>query len=138
MTPYSASSTPRPLPHKRGNPDKRSTLALASAAPIRTKVTGRSGQAPRKTLQTNEGPSDDRQATAARIDALREDIRQLVDIVARRADVELLDLMRDEMGSYSQHKAAQDARTWAAAAGVQLETGLMMLNRAMRPEQTEG
>ena len=44
--------------------------------------------------------------------------------------------MRDEVGSYSRHKAAQEARTWAGAAGVQLETGLMMLDRAMRPTST--
>ncbi|WP_408253225.1 hypothetical protein [Paraburkholderia xenovorans] len=61
-----------------------------------------------------------------------------MEIIALGADIELLDLMRDEVGSYSQHKAAQEARTWAGAAGVTLETGLMQLDRALRPTSTKG
>ena len=48
-------------------------------------------------------------------------------------DVELLDLMADEIGSFARHKAAQDARTWAATAAITLETGLMQLARATQP-----
>ncbi|MBK5058925.1 hypothetical protein IQ290_01545 [Burkholderia sp. R-70199] len=87
----------------------------------------------RKAIQTKESESDTRLANLARIDAIRTEIRKLVEVIALGADIELLDLMRDEVGSYSRHKAAQEARTWANAAGVQLETGLMMLDRAMRP-----
>ncbi len=41
--------------------------------------------------------------------------------------------MRDEVGSYSRHKAAQEARTWAEQARVTIETGLMQLDRALHP-----
>jgi hypothetical protein len=87
----------------------------------------------RTAIQTNEGESKTRLAMFARIDALRIEIRKLTEDVALAADIELLDLMRDEIGSYSRHKAAQEARTWAGTAGIQLETGLMMLDRALRP-----
>ena len=87
----------------------------------------------RTAIQKNEGESETRLAMFARIDALRIEIRKLTEDVALAADIELLDLMRDEVGSYSRHKAAQEARTWAGTAGIQLETGLMMLDRALRP-----
>ncbi|WP_255580937.1 hypothetical protein [Caballeronia sp. dw_276] len=87
----------------------------------------------RTTIQKDEGESKTRLAMFARINALRIEIRQLTEDVVLAADVELLDLMRDEVGSYSRHKAAQEARTWAGTAGIQLETGLMMLDRALRP-----
>jgi len=92
----------------------------------------------RTAIQTNEGESKTRLAMFARIDAHRIEIRQLVEAVALTADIELLDLMRDEVGSYSRHKAAQEARTWASAAGIRLETGLMMLDRALRPSIVGG
>ena len=151
MTVLPATSTPRPLPRKRGAADKRPRLSLAGAVPAQASNddVNSSGLAPAKAIQTNEAPlarrkaiqtkeseSDSRLANRARIDAIRIEIRKLVDEIALGADIELLDLMRDEVGSYSRHKAAQEARTWANAAGVQLETGLMMLDRAMRPTST--
>ncbi|CAJ5175240.1 Uncharacterised protein [Burkholderia pseudomallei] len=71
----------------------------------------------------------------ARLDALCIEIRALVSDVSHSADIVLLDLMADDAGSYSRHRAAQDARMWAAAAGVTLETGLMQLGRAIPHEQ---
>jgi hypothetical protein len=151
MMPSPAISTPRPLPRKRGTADKRPRLSFAGAVPAHASNddVNSSGLAPAKAIQTNEAPlarrkaiqkkeseSDTRLANLARIDAVRVEIRKLVDEIAIAADIELLDLMRDEVGSYSRHKAAQEARTWANAAGVQLETGLMMLDRAMRPTST--
>jgi hypothetical protein len=151
MTVHAATSTPRPLPRKREHAGNRPRRSLAGAVPAHAsdnEVNG-SGLAPAKTIQTNEAPlarrkaiqkkerePDTRLANLARIDAIRIEIRKLVDEIALGADIELLDLMRDEVGSYSRHKAAQEARTWANAAGVQLETGLMMLDRAMRPTST--
>ena len=88
----------------------------------------------RTTIQKDEGESKTRLAMFARIDALRIEVRKLSEDVALAADIELLDLMRDELGSYSRHKAAQEARTWAGTASIQLETGLMMHDRgALRP-----
>nr|WP_175686540.1 hypothetical protein [Burkholderia multivorans] len=75
--------------------------------------------------------ADARQGTLARLDALRIEIRALIVDISHAADVELLDLMADEIGSFARHKAAQDARTWAATAGITLETGLMQLARAL-------
>ncbi|WP_244105752.1 hypothetical protein [Burkholderia gladioli] len=72
-----------------------------------------------------------RQGRLARLDALRIEIRTLIAEVSHAADVELLDLMADEIGSFARHKAAQEARTWAATAGITLETGLMQLGRAI-------
>ncbi|ALP64092.1 hypothetical protein AN416_07020 [Paraburkholderia caribensis] len=92
----------------------------------------------RKPIQTNEGQSDSRLATLARITALRIEIRQLIEVIALGADIELLDLMRDEVGSYSRHKAAQEARTWAEQARLSIETGLMQLNRALNADSQEG
>lgn len=148
MTLSAAPSTPRPLPRQRGDEKRRPRLSLAGAVPaqstgIDSEDSGLtpaksivSDEAPptrRKTIQKDEGPSDSRRAHLARIDALRTEIRTLVEAVTLSADIELLDLMRDEIGSFRRHKAAQEARTWASAAGVQLETGLMMLDRALRP-----
>ena len=147
MTARPAISTPRPLPRKREAADRRPRLSLAGAVPVQASNddVNSSGLTPakaiqideaplarRKTVQRKESESDTRLATIARIEALRLEIRKLVEVIALGADIELLDLMRDETGSYSRHKAAQEARTWAGAAGVQLETGLMMLDRAMR------
>ncbi|MGF7130497.1 hypothetical protein P3T40_001972 [Paraburkholderia sp. EB58] len=135
-----ATSTPRPLPRKREPADKRTRLSLAGALPAHASNddVNNSGLTPAKAIQTKENESDPRLATVARIDALRIEIRKLVELISLGADIELLDLMRDELGSYSRHKAAQEARTWASAAGVQLETGLMMLDRAIRPGLAQG
>ncbi|RQU12562.1 hypothetical protein DF153_18525 [Burkholderia cenocepacia] len=91
----------------------------------------------RKAIQTNEALADTRQGRLARFDALRIEIRALITEISHAADVELLDLMADEIGSFARHKAAQDARTWAATAGITLETGLMQLCRAL-PSTTPG
>ena len=128
-----ATSTPRPLPRKRGQAEKRPQLSLAGAVANQAANDNGSGLAPATTIQTKERESDNRLANLAQIDALRIAIRSLVEQVSLGADIELLDLMRDEVGSFRRHKAAQEARTWAGAAGVQLETGLMMLDRALRP-----
>ncbi|MBR8271269.1 hypothetical protein KDW88_31235 [Burkholderia cenocepacia] len=92
----------------------------------------------RKTIQTNEALADTRQGRLARLDALRIEIRALITEISHAADVELLDLMADEIGSFARHKAAQDARTWAATAGITLETGLMQLARALPTPITPG
>ncbi|WP_186271967.1 hypothetical protein [Burkholderia gladioli] len=92
------------------------------------------GKAPltrRKPIQTNKALADARQGRLARLDALRIEIRTLISEVSQAADVELLDLMADELGSFARHKAAQEARTWAATAGITLETGLMQLARSL-------
>jgi hypothetical protein len=153
MTVRAAISTPRQLPRKREATDKRPRLSLAGAVPALalSDDVNNSGVTPANAIQTNEAPlprrkaiqtkeseSDSRLANLARIDAIRVEIRKLVEVIALGADIELLDLMRDEVGCYSRHKAAQEARTWANAAGVQLETGLMMLDRALRPASTQG
>ncbi|ALP62797.1 hypothetical protein [Paraburkholderia caribensis] len=143
-----ATSTPCPLPRKREHAATRPRRPVAGAVPAHTSNSdvNSSGLTPtkapqkdeaplarREPIQTNEGQSDSRLATLARITALRIEIRQLIEVITLGADIELLDLMRDELGSYSRHKAAQEARKWADAAGIQLETGLMMLDRALRP-----
>ena len=143
-----AISTPRPLPRERESAKKRGALGQLRSIPSRTSNHDdkRNRLAPVKTIQKDDAPlarrtaiqskeseSKTRLAASARIDALRVEIRELVEAVALTADIELLDLMRDEVGSYRRHKAAQEARTWAGAAGIQLETGLMMLDRALQP-----
>lgn len=145
-----AASTPLPLPREREPETKRPRLALAASAelhvdrkdsglaPAKAIQKNEATRARRKPIQTNEGQSDPRLATIARIEAVRNEIRELVDVVALGADIELLELMRDEIGSYSRHKAAQEARKWADAAGVQLETGLMMLDRALQSVRKGG
>ncbi|MBN3823848.1 hypothetical protein G3O00_09495 [Burkholderia sp. Ac-20384] len=85
----------------------------------------------RKPIQTNEALADARQGRLTRLDAIRTEIRTLVIEISHAADVELLDLIADEFGAFARHKAAQDARTWAATAGITLETGLMQLARAL-------
>ncbi|AOJ13645.1 hypothetical protein [Burkholderia vietnamiensis] len=92
---------------------------------------GKAPLARRKPIQTNEALADTRQGRLARFDALRIEIRALITEISHAADVELLDLMADEIGSFARHKAAQDARTWAATACITLETGLMQLARAL-------
>ena len=129
-----AISTVRPLPRKRERADNRPWLSLAGAVPAHVSnddVNG-SGHAPAKAIQKNEDQSDSRLVTLARIEALRSESRELVDVIALGADLELLDLMRDEVGSYSRHKAAQEARTWAEQARLTIETGLMQLDRALQ------
>ena len=149
----SAISTPRPLPRKREAADKRPRRPLAGTVPAHTSNdnVNSSGLAPaqaiqineaplprRKSIQTKESESDSRLANLARIDAVRIEIGKLGEVIALGADIELLDLMHDEVGSYSRHKAAQQARTWANAAGVQIDTGLVMFDRAIRPASAEG
>lgn len=85
----------------------------------------------RKPIQTNEALAETRQGRLRRLDALRIEIRALIAEISHAADVELLDLMADEIGSFARHKAAQDARIWATTAGITLETGLMQLGRAL-------
>jgi len=148
MTALPATSTPRPLPRKREATDRRPRLSLAGAVPAQASNddVNSSGLTPakaiqideaplarRKTIQKKESESDTRLATIARIGALRLEIRKLVEVIALGADIELLDLMRDEVGSYSRHKAAQEARTWAEQARLSIETGLMQLDRAINP-----
>lgn len=149
MTPHPALSTPRPLPRKREHAKKRPAIALASVngTSMQSDCGGltpaqaiQKDEAPltrRKPIQTNEALADTRQGRLARFDSLRTKIRDLVVEISLAADVELLDLMADEVGSYARHKAAQDARTWAASAGITLETGLMQLARAL-PLATDG
>ncbi|RQR36335.1 hypothetical protein DIE12_13805 [Burkholderia sp. Bp9015] len=91
----------------------------------------------RKPTQTNEALAGTRQGRLARLDALRIEIRALITEISHAADVELLDLMADEIGSFTRHKAAQDARTWAATAGITLETGLMQLAHALPPYEAK-
>ncbi|MBN3794583.1 hypothetical protein [Burkholderia sp. Ac-20392] len=93
-----------------------------------------SGLTPATTIQNNEALADTRQGRLARLDALRNEIRTLITEISHAADIELLDLMADEVGSYARHKAAQDTRTWAATAATTLETGFMQLARATQPE----
>ncbi|WP_334033750.1 hypothetical protein [Burkholderia cepacia] len=149
MTLRPAISTPRPLPRKRENAKKRPALALASVdgTPMQSNSSGLTpatsfqiNDAPlarRKTIQINEALADARQGRLARLDALRTEIRSLVIDISHAADVEVLNLMADEIGSFARHKTAQDARTWAATAGITLETGLMQLARALPIEADE-
>ncbi|KVL54528.1 hypothetical protein WT01_00485 [Burkholderia cepacia] len=90
----------------------------------------------RNPIQTNKTLADTRQGKLPRLDALRIEIRALITEISHAADVELLDLMADEIGSFARHKAAQDARTWAATANITLETGLMQLARALPASST--
>ncbi|AOR69071.1 hypothetical protein BBJ41_16915 [Burkholderia stabilis] len=92
----------------------------------------------RKTIQRNKALADTRQGRLTRLDSLRIEIRGLITEISHAADVELLDLMADEIGSFARHKAAPDARTWAATAGITLETGLMQLARALPNSITPG
>ncbi|KVG22973.1 hypothetical protein WK92_06260 [Burkholderia ubonensis] len=95
------------------------------------------GPRPAKAIQKDEALAEIHQGRLARLDALRIQIRSLITEISHAADIELLDLMADEIGSFARHKAAQDARTWAATAGITLETGLMQLCRAL-PTTTSG
>ncbi|WP_311768008.1 MULTISPECIES: hypothetical protein [unclassified Burkholderia] len=143
--PRPALSTPRPLPRKREHAKKRPAIALATVngtsmqsgddglTPAKTIQKDEAPLSRRKPIQTNEALVDSRQGTLSRLDALRIEIRMLIIDISHAADVELLDLMADEIGSFARHKAAQDARTWAATAAITLETGLMQLARATQP-----
>ncbi len=143
MMPRPAPSTPRPLPRKRERATKHPAIALGSVngtsmqrddSGLSSAQAIQKGKAPltrRKPIQTNKALADARQGRLARLDALRIKIRTLISEVSHAADVELLDLMADELGSFARHRAAQEARTWAATAGVTLETGLMQLGRAI-------
>lgn len=146
-----AISTLRPLPQEREHAENRETLGKLRAVPAHSPNPNDDGLTPAKaiqkddtplarrtTVQTKEGESKTRLAMFARIDAVRIEIRKLAEDVALAADIDLLDLMRDEVGNYSRHKAAQEARTWAGTASIQLETGLMMLDRALRPTSSRG
>ncbi|WP_083417750.1 hypothetical protein [Burkholderia contaminans] len=145
MTSRPALSTPRPLPRKREHAKKRPAIALASVNGTSTQSNNvgltpakaiQKDEAPlarRKPIQTNEALADVRQGRLAQLDALRIKIRSLISEISHAADVELLNLMADEIGSFARHKAAQDARTWAATATITLETGLMQLARATQP-----
>ncbi|WP_321891749.1 hypothetical protein [Paraburkholderia tropica] len=150
MTVLAATSTQRPLPRERGDAEKRPRLSLAGAVPAQPSNVNdnNSGLTPaiqkdeaprarRKPIQTNEAPSD-RRGNLARIEALAIEIRSLAEAIVLGADIELLDLMRDETGSYSRHKAAQEARTWAEQGRLTVETGLMQLERAMRSTTIRG
>nr|WP_185643673.1 hypothetical protein [Burkholderia cenocepacia] len=132
MTPRPALSTPRPLPRKREHAKKRPAIALASVNGT-SMQSDNDGLTPAKAIQKDEALADTRQVRLARLDALRIEIRALIVDISHAADVELLDLMADEIGSFARHKTAQDARTWAATAGITLETGLMQLARAIQP-----
>ncbi|WP_244110546.1 hypothetical protein [Burkholderia cenocepacia] len=145
MTSRPALSTPRPLPRKREHAEKRPAIALARVngtsmqsnndglMPEKSIQKDKALLARRNPIQTNEALADTRQGRLARLDALRIEIRALITEISHAADVELLDLMADEIGSFARHKAAQDARTWTATAAITLETGLMQLTRATQP-----
>ena len=135
MTPRPALSTPRPLPRKREHAEKRPAIALASANGTSTQ-SDCSGLTPAKAIQKDEALADTRQGRLTRLDALRIEIRALITEISHAADVDLLDLMADKTGAFARQKAAQDARTWAATAGITLETGLMQLARAL-PDATD-
>ncbi|MFP3710889.1 hypothetical protein SB783_43700, partial [Paraburkholderia sp. SIMBA_009] len=85
--------------------DKRPRLSLAGAVPAHASNddVNSSGLAPAKAIQTSEAPlarrkaiqtkeneSDSRLANRARIEAVRNEIRKLVDEIALGADIELL------------------------------------------------
>jgi len=145
VTSRPALCTPRPLPRKREHAKKRPAIALASVNG--TSMQSNSGGLPpataiqnnetpltrRKPIQIDEALADVRQGRPAQLDALRAQMRKLVIEISHAADVDLLDLMADEIGSFARHKAAQDARTWAATAAITLETGLTQLARATQP-----
>ncbi|EMN1928316.1 hypothetical protein RVV18_002728 [Burkholderia ambifaria] len=145
MTSRPALCTPRPLPRKREHAKKRPAIALASVngtsmqsnsggLPPATEIQNNEAPLPRrKPIQIDEALADARQGRLAQLDALRIQIRTLITEISHAADVELLNLMADEIGSFARHKAAQDARTWAETAGITLETGLMQLARATQP-----
>jgi len=150
-TVHPAISTPRPLPRKREPEDKRPWLSLTGAVPAHASNDDvknirlspakaiQKDEAPlsrRKRIQTNEGLSDFRLATLARITALRLEIRQLVEAITLSADIELIDLMRSEVGSYSRHKTAHEARTRAKQARLSIETGSMQLDHALQSTST--
>ncbi|MEK7891262.1 hypothetical protein AAB992_29575 [Burkholderia contaminans] len=149
MTPRPAPSTPRPLSRKREHGNGRTAIALASVdgkavanerrgrAPAKAIQKNEATLARRKPIQMNDASAVARRGRAERLEAVRIAIRELVVEISHAADVELLDLMADEIGSFARHKAAQDARTWAATAGITLETGLMQLGRAL-PAPTSG
>ncbi|POM20650.1 Uncharacterised protein [Burkholderia cepacia] len=143
MTPRPALSTPRQLPRKRETAKSRAAVKLASVngtsiqsdcdwlTPAKAIQKDEAPLARRKPIQINEALADTRQGRLARLDALRIEIRALITEISHSADVELLDLMADEIGSFARHKAAQDTRTWATTAGITLETSLMQLGRAL-------
>lgn len=149
MTPRPALSTQRPLSRKREHGNGRTAIALASVdgkavtsnkrgrSPAKAIQKDKATLARRKSIQMNDASAVARRDRAERFEAVRIAIRELVVEISQAADVELLDLMADETGSYARHKAAQEARTWATTAGVTLETGLMQLGRAM-PATTSG
>ncbi|AJY17502.1 hypothetical protein L0Z13_08485 [Burkholderia multivorans] len=137
MTARPALSTPRPLPRKREHAKKRTAIALASLNGTSLQ-SNNDGLTPETAIQKNEALADTRQGNLARLDAIRIEIRALITEISHAADVELLDLMANEVGSFARHKAAQEARTWAATASITLETGLMQLDRAIPTSSKHG
>lgn len=151
MTLSAAPSTQQPLSRQRDNGTERLRLSVAADVPAqRQEVDGKcerpspsvqSNEAPRmrrKPIRTNETLSETRQGNLARIQMLGAEICRLTETVVLGADIELLDLMRDEVGSYSRHKAAQEARVWAEQGRLSIETGLMQLERAIRSAAKQG
>ncbi|MCA8384341.1 hypothetical protein LGN11_01535 [Burkholderia multivorans] len=137
MTSRPALSTPLPLPRKREHAKKRTPIALASLNGTSLQ-SNNDGLTPETAIQKNEALADTRQGKLARLDAIRIEIRALITEISHAADVELLDLMADAVGSFARHKAAQEARTWAATASITLETGLMQLDRAIPTSSKHG
>jgi len=121
MTSRPALSTPRPLPRKREHVEKRPAIALASVngssmqsnndglTPEKAIQKDKAPLTRRKPIQTNEALANTRQGSIARFDARRIEMRALITEISHAADVELLDLMADEIGSFARDKAAQDA-----------------------------
>jgi len=114
MTVRPATSTPRPLPREREYAEKNIQLSLADAVATHAMNDIGSGQAPATTIQINEAPlarrksiqrkereTDPRLATLVRIRTLCVEIQKLGDVIALGADIELLDLMRNEAASLS-------------------------------------
>ncbi|WP_197732797.1 hypothetical protein [Paraburkholderia pallida] len=137
MTLSTAISTPCPLPRQRGDAEERPRLSLAGAVPAQPAHVKDNGDGLLPSIQKNEAPSD-RRGNLSRLEAFSIEIRSLAEAIVLGADIELLDLMRDEVGSYSRHKAAQEARTWAEQGRLSIETGLMQLERAMRSATNRG
>ena len=145
MTPRPALSTRRPLPRKREHAKTRPAIALASVngtsrqsrydrlTPAKAIQKDEAPLARRQPIQTNEALADARQGRLARIDDLCTKIRSLIADISHAADVELLNQMAGEIGSFARHKAAVDARAWAATAAITFETGLMQLARSTQP-----
>ncbi|WP_432207522.1 hypothetical protein [Burkholderia cenocepacia] len=125
---------PRRRPPNDPAPGPFYPTSAAAKAGTREEAPGyRTGERERYFDAVGQQRADARKGRLARFDALRIEIRALITEISHAADVELLDLMADEIGSFARHKAVQEARTWAATAAITLETGLMQLARATLP-----